>query len=241
MRFDILTLIPEFFASPLKPGVIGRAIQKGLIEVSTRNIRDYTDDKHKTADDYPYGGGAGMVMKPEPIVRALESLPESGQRTVILTTPAGTPFTHETAKELARGGQVVIICGRYEGVDERVRAYVDIEVSTGDCVLTGGEIPALVIIDAVARLYPGVLGSDESKVDDSFAEGLLEYPQYTRPDEFRGIRIPEVLVSGNHADIAKWRRRQSIRRTFTARPDLLLSAQLTEEDLKFIDELAKPE
>ncbi|TAN63006.1 tRNA (guanosine(37)-N1)-methyltransferase TrmD [bacterium] len=241
MRFDILTLSPEFFDSPFKPGVIGKAIEKGLIKVNALCIRDFTEDKHRTTDDSPYGGGAGMVMKPEPIVKALESLPKAGKRKVILVSPGGVPFTHEIAKELSGLDHAVIICGRYEGVDERVRAFVDYELSIGDYVLTGGEIPALAIIDAVGRLIPGVLGSDESKEDDSFATGLLEYPQYTRPEEFRGIRIPEVLLSGNHAEIARWRRRESIRRTLTIRPDILLNAPLGEEDIKFIEEISKNE
>lgn len=256
MRYDVLTIFPEFFTSPLGQSIIGRAIERGLIDVRTHNIRDYTTDRHRTTDDYPYGGGAGMVMKVEPVVRALEAItgsagtgasgPEEtpaggrlahGRTKIILTTPQGAPFTHGLAKELSALGNIVIICGRYEGVDERIREFADIEVSVGDYVLTGGEIPALAIIDAVSRFIPGVLGEGTSAERESFADGLIEYPQYTRPEEFRGMRVPDVLLSGHHAEIERWRRAQSITRTFLRRPDLIEKAELTDVDRRLIEEL----
>lgn len=238
MRFDILTLFPEFFASPLKQSIVGKAIAKGIIEVNTYNIRDFTLDKHRTTDDYPYGGGHGMVMKVEPVVRALESLSlDRPAARVILATPQGIPFDHKLAKELSAIPRLVIVCGRYEGVDERIRDFADLEISIGDYVLTGGEIPALAIIDSVARLIPEVLGEPGSKEHDSFTNGLLEYPHYTRPEEFRGLKVPDVLLSGNHGEIEKWRRTQSIVRTFKRRPELLEKAPLTEADMAVIKEL----
>jgi tRNA (guanine37-N1)-methyltransferase len=240
MRFDILTLFPEFFASPLEQSIIGKAISRGLMEVHTHNIRDFTTDKHHTTDDSPYGGGAGMVMKVEPVVRVLESIKGPDEkRLVILTTPQGTPFVQKTAKELSGLENIIIICGRYEGVDERIRAFVDMEVSVGDYVLTGGEIPALVIIDSVSRFVPGVLGDEASCLSDSFSCGLLEYPQYTRPEEFRGMKVPEVLLSGHHGNIETWRRKESIKRTLVRRPDLLDGTELTEEDKAVIEEIKK--
>ena len=243
MRFDVLTLLPELFEAPLAGGVLGRAVSSGAIELHLHNIRDFTSDKHRTVDDSPYGGGAGMVMKPEPITRALESVAGEGARPfVILTTPQGAPLTQSMAKTLSAKDRIVIICGRYEGVDERVRALADMEVSIGDYVLTGGELPALVIIDSVGRLCAGVLGSENSAKDDSFTDGLLEYPQYTRPEVFRGAKVPEVLTSGDHAGIERWRRRESLRRTFERRPDLLDAMGdigLTDEDKLFIAELRK--
>ncbi len=241
MRFDILTLFPDFFLSPLEQSIIGRAIAKGAIEVHAHNIRDYTLDKHKTTDDSPYGGGHGMVMKVEPVARALESIKGGGQARVILTTPQGVPFKHCLAEELSKEKRLIIVCGRYEGVDERIRDFVDLELSIGDYVLTGGEIPALVIIDAVGRLIPGVLGEPESVKSESFAGGLLEYPQYTRPEEFRGKKVPEVLLSGNHAGIEKWRRAEAVKRTYSRRPELIKEAGLTGEDKKIIEELKKSE
>jgi tRNA (guanine37-N1)-methyltransferase len=244
MRFDVLTLLPELFVTPLRGGVIGRAIAKGLLEVRTHNIRDFASDRHRTTDDSPYGGGTGMVMKAGPIARALESvlkdISDPGAETrpvVILMTPQGIPFNHERAKGLAAENGLVIICGRYEGVDERVRALVDIEISIGDYVLTGGEIPALVIIDAVGRLKPGVLGAEDGPDDDSFADGLLEYPQYTRPPDWRGLKVPEVLLSGNHREIERFRRLESIKRTFQRRPELLDTTELTDEERLFIEGL----
>ena len=244
-RFDILTLLPDFFLSPLTQGVIGRAVTKGILEVGVHNIRDYTLDKHRTADDPPYGGGPGMVMKVEPIVRALEAIAEKGAQPlqgadgtkVILTSPCGIKFNHNAAKELAGLGRIVIICGRYEGVDERVMEFVDMELSIGDYVLTGGEIAALVVVDAVGRLMPGVLGDDDSSGHDSFTNGLLEYPQYTRPEVFRGMKVPPVLLSGNHAEIDKWRRAESIKHTCRRRPELLDAAPLTDAEKAVIESI----
>lgn len=237
MRFDILTIFPDFFESPLKQSILGKAIEKGLIDVGIHNIRDFALDKHNTTDDSPYGGGDGMVMKAEPIVRAVEAVKGSrkSEVKVILATPQGRQLNQHIAAELAQSSNLIIICGRYEGVDERVKELVvDMEVSIGDYVLSGGEIPALVIVDAVTRLIPGVLGSDMSAGDDSFSEGLLEYPQYTRPESFRGLTVPDILLSGNHQKIKNWRRRESIKRTLERRPDLLEKAQLTEEEKKAV-------
>lgn len=249
MRFDILTLFPGFFASPLDESIMGRAVKKGIFEVRTHNIRDFATDKHRTTDDTPYGGGAGMVMKVEPVVRALESIKAEegaeggegggGRTRVILTTPQGTPFTQSAAKELSGLERVIIICGRYEGFDERIRAFVDMEVSIGDYILTGGEIPALAIIDSVARHLPGVLGDEASVRTDSFSSGLLEYPQYTRPEEFRGMKVPDVLLSGNHAVIESWRRGQSLKRTLERRPELIETAELSDRDRALIGEIKK--
>ena len=233
MRFDILTIFPDFFESPLKQSILGKAIEKGLVEIGVHNIRDFVLDKHKTTDDAPYGGGDGMVMKAEPIVMAVESVKAgfNPDAKVILTTPQGKKFNQQMAAEFAASNGLVIICGRYEGVDERVKELaVDMEVSVGDYVLSGGELPALVIIDAVSRLIHGVLGSDKSAADDSFSSGLLEYPQYTRPESFRGLKVPEILLSGNHQEIKTWRRAKSIKRTMEKRPDLLERAQLTEKE-----------
>lgn len=238
MKFDILTLFPAMFDGPLTESILKRATENGLIEVALHNIRDWALDKHSTADDSPYGGGAGMVMKVEPIAGAIESVKLKSPRSkVILTTPCGRPFNHAVAGELSGEEGVIIICGRYEGVDERVRTlFVDEEISLGDFVLTGGEIAAMVIVDAVARLVPGVLGSDDSALYDSFADGLLEYPQYTRPPEFRGEKVPDVLLSGNHAEIAKWRRKESIMRTLASRPELLDGIELSKADKKLLAE-----
>ena len=242
MRFDVLTLLPGLFKGPLAEGVIGRAISSGALEFHVHNIRDFTSDRHRTVDDSPYGGGAGMVMKPAPIAQALKSVVEDGgiKPFVILTTPQGLPLTQERARLLSTKERLVIICGRYEGVDERVRALADIELSIGDYVLTGGELAALVIIDSVGRLCAGVLGSENSAKDDSFTGGLLEYPQYTRPEEFCGAKVPEVLTSGDHAEIERWRRRESLRRTFERRPELLDGAELNDEERLFIEGLSSP-
>jgi tRNA (guanine37-N1)-methyltransferase len=241
MKFDILTLFPGMFDGPFGESIIRRAIERGLIDIRLHAIRDYAFDKHKTTDDYPYGGGAGMVMKPEPLAACIENVTaDRPAARVILTTPQGRPFGQALAAELAREEELLIICGRYEGVDERVRElFVDDEISLGDYVLTGGEMAAMVIVDAVSRLVPGVLGSDESATDDSFSDGLLEYPQYTRPPEFRGLGVPEVLMSGNHAEIARWRRRMALERTWRKRPDLLAAARLSESDRKYLDELER--
>jgi len=241
MKFDILTLFPGMFDGPFGESIIRRAVESGLIDIRLHNIRDYAFDKHRTTDDYPYGGGAGMVMKPEPLAACIEQMRAAlPAARIILTTPQGTPFNQSLAAELAREEELLIICGRYEGVDERVRdIFAADEISLGDFVLTGGEVAAMVIVDAVSRLIPGVLGSDESAARDSFSDGLLEYPQYTRPPEFRGLGVPDVLLSGNHQEIAKWRRRMALQRTWFKRPDLLATARLDEEDRIYLRELEK--
>jgi len=239
MKFDILTLFPGMFDGPFAESIIKRAVDDRLIEIRLRNIRDYAVDRHKTADDYPYGGGAGMVMKPEPLVACIEAArAERPLARVILTTPQGRPFSHSLAEELAREEELLIICGRYEGIDERVRElFVHDEISLGDFVLTGGEIAAMVLVDAVSRLIPGVLGCGESATGDSFSDGLLEYPQYTRPAVFNGLRVPDVLLSGNHQEIARWRRGMSLQTTWLKRPDLLATARLTDSDREYLREL----
>jgi tRNA (guanine37-N1)-methyltransferase len=239
MRFDVLTLFPEMFDGPLTESIVKRALESGLIDIHLHNIRDWAFDKHHVTDDTPYGGGGGMVMKPEPIVRGVEAVRGDETDTpVILMTPQGRVFNQKIAEELAQHPRLVLVCGRYEGVDERVRQLVITdEISIGDFVLTGGELAAMVIIDAVSRLVPGVLGARWGAEDDSHATGLLEYPQYTRPAEFRGLGIPPVLTSGHHAEVEKWRRHESLRRTFQRRPDLLATANLTDEDRLFIKQL----
>jgi len=241
MKFDILTLFPAMFDGPFSESIIKRAVQDGLLDIRLHDIREYAVDRHRTADDYPYGGGAGMVMKVEPLAACIDKVKaERPAARVVLTTPRGRPFDQALAGELSHEDGLIIICGRYEGVDERVRELFAVdEVSLGDFVLTGGELAAMVIVDAVARLVPGVLGSEESAAADSFSDGLLEYPQYTRPAEFRGAKVPEVLLSGNHREIARWRRHQSLQRTLAARPDLLASARLSEEDIKYLAELTE--
>ncbi len=241
MKFDILTLFPAMFNGPLSESIVKRASEEGLIEICLHDIRAYALDKHKTADDSPYGGGAGMVMKVEPLAACIEAVRrESPNARIILTTPRGRRFDQAKASELANEEALLIICGRYEGVDERVsELFVDDEVSLGDFVMTGGELAAMVIVDAVSRLIPGVLGSAESVASDSFADGLLEYPHYTRPPEFSGIKVPEVLLSGNHREIAEWRRRHSLLKTLEVRPDLLKTARLSEKERKYLQEQAK--
>ena len=238
-RFDVFTLFPEVFDPYLQASILQRAIQRALVEVQLHNIRDWTTDRHHVTDDEPYGGGGGMVMKPEPIFTAVEGvLGTAPACPVILLTPQGRSFTQSVAQELARLPHLAILCGRYEGVDERVRLHlVTDEISIGDFVLTGGELPALVLIDAITRLIPGVLGDPEGAQDDSHASGLLEYPHYTRPAEFRGWRVPEMLLSGDHARIARWRREKALLRTWQRRPDLLANAPLTEADLRFLEGL----
>ena len=241
MRFDILTLFPEMFSSPFQKSILAKAIEKGLIEVRTINIRDFALDKHRIVDDAPYGGGQGMVMKVEPIARAIEQVKseDPSVRTIYLT-PEGKPLNQEMARQLSSRSHLVLLCGRYEGVDERVRElFVDEEISIGDYVLTGGELAAMVLIDAVSRLLPGVLGSDRSAEEDSFFGSLLEYPQYTRPASFRGYEVPGVLLSGNHQAISLWRRKEALRRTWMRRPDLLSKASLSEEDKKILEEISK--
>lgn len=243
MIFDILTLFPGMFAGPFDESIIRRGKDKQLIDISLHNIRDWAIDRHQTADDAPYGGGAGMVMKVEPLAACIEAV-KAGRptSTVVMTSPQGRRFTHQVAAELARRDGLIIICGRYEGIDERIRRlYVEDDISLGDYVLSGGEIAAMAMVDAVTRLVPGVLGSGESAETDSFCDGLLEYPQYTRPPEFKGIKVPEVLLSGNHELIRKWRRRESLRRTGQLRPDLLEEVALTREDRAFLAEIEREE
>ena len=239
MRFDIFTLFPEVFHPYIDVSIIGRARKSGALEVHLHNIRDWATDKHRTVDDEPYGGGGGMVMKAEPIFAAVESvLGRPPQAPVILLTPQGRPFNQKMARELAELPRVALLCGRYEGIDERVRQHlVTDEISIGDYVLTGGELAALVVLDAVTRLLPNVLGDPDAPDKDSHATGLLEHPHYTRPAVFRGWEVPPVLLSGDHGKIARWRREQSLLRTLHRRPDLLAKAQLTEEDRAFLRKL----
>ncbi len=239
MRFDIFTLFPEMLRSPLDESIIARARERGLVEINAWNPRDVTTDRHHIVDDYPYGGGAGMVMKPDPIFTAVERVYESGP--IILMSPQGRVFTQAIARELAQQPRITLICGHYEGVDERVREHLCTdELSLGDFVLTGGELAALVIVDAVTRLLPGVLAAGSTE-EESHTAGLLEYSHYTRPPEFRGWAVPEVLLSGNHAAIARWRRKQSLRRTRARRPDLLAALDLSKSDLKLLAEIAAEE
>jgi tRNA (guanine37-N1)-methyltransferase len=259
MQFDIFTLFPDICAAYLRESILQRAQAAGLVSVHLHNIRDYSDDKHHTTDDLPYGGGGGMVMKPEPIFTAVESVlgtsnfklqtsndpleerPTSTfQPPIILLTPQGRPFTQTVAQELTQHERLLLICGRYEGFDERIRQHLATdEISIGDYVLTGGELGALVIVDAVTRLLPGVLGDPTGAEDDSHASGLLEYPHYTRPPDFRGWRVPDILLSGDHARVARWRRQESLRRTFLRRPDLLLKMELSEEEKVFLAKVAE--
>ncbi|MBI5824717.1 MAG: tRNA (guanosine(37)-N1)-methyltransferase TrmD [Chloroflexi bacterium] len=279
MQFEVFTLLPEVFPSYLETSIIKRARERGLIHVDVHNIREYTHDKHHVTDDTPYGGGGGMVMKPEPVFEAVESVlglnlpfdysleerstsahivptisregeaplasrPPTTESNIpiILLTPQGRVFNQSIAQELSTHPRIALICGRYEGIDERIREHlVTDEISIGDFVLTGGELPALILIDAIARLLPEVLGDPTGAEDDSHAMGLLEYPHYTRPPEFRGWKIPEVLLSGAHAKIDKWRREQALERTFRKRPDMLEKAELTKDDLKFLDGIKKRE
>jgi len=239
MRFDVFTLLPEVFSPYLQASMLDKAASRGLIDVKLHNIRDYTHDKHHTTDDTPYAGGGGMVMKPEPVFEAVESvLGAPPACPVILLTPQGRVFNQNIAQELAAHQRIALICGRYEGIDERIREnLVTDQISIGDYVLTGGELPALILIDAIARLLPGVLGDPDGAADDSHASGLLEYPHYTRPPEFRGHAVPPILLSGDHAKIAQWRREQSLLRTLEHRPDLLARAPLTDADKKFLKSL----
>src|SRR5580698_9852669 len=224
MKIDVLTLFPAMFAGPLDVSIVQRARTNGALELTVHNLRDYTHDRHKTVDDRPFGGGPGMLLKPEPIFEAVESLSRDKTR-VILLSPAGRKFDQAIARELSQQEHLLLICGSYEGFDERIREHLaDDELSIGDYVLTNGALPAMVIIDAVTRLLPGVLGDDESSVDESFSHDLLEYPHYTRPADFRGMKVPDVLLSGNHAEIARWRAEQARQRTKERRPDLLASS-----------------
>ena len=244
MRFHVLTLSPNVFESPLSDGVMGRAVQNGLLDVRIHDIRDYSQDSHRSVDDYTFGGGPGMLMKPEPLFLAVESVKQSWSLSdatpVILLSPQGRKLTQQVVEELAGSEEQVLVCGRYEGVDERVPQHLATdEISVGDYVLSGGELAAMVVIEAVTRLIPGVVGCSDSTENDSFTTGLLENPQYTRPSEFRGWSVPEVLLSGNHAKIAMWRRRESLRRTYERRPDLLETVDLTDEDVRFIESLRR--
>ncbi len=245
MLFQILTTFPGIIEGVAGESILGRARQKGLIRVDPVNIRDFTSDRHHTTDDAPFGGGPGMVMKCEPVFSAVEALVSraAGRKPrILLMTPQGRRFDQSMAEELAEESHIIIICGRYEGVDERIREHlVTDEVSIGDYVLTGGELAAMVVVDAVARLLPGVLGAEESPESESFSSGLLEYPQYTRPADFRGHTVPEVLLSGNHEEIGKWRRAQALERTLKRRPDLLETAALTEEDKAILARLKESE
>ena len=244
MQFEVFTLLPEVFPPYLDSSILNRARQRGLMEVRLHNIRDWARDKHHTTDDMPYGGGGGMVMKPEPVFEAVEailgpvdSLRDSSKAgcPVILLTPQGRVFTQAAARELSGHERIALICGRYEGFDERIRTLATDEISVGDFVLTGGELPALTIIDAVTRLLPGALGDPTGAEDDSHASGLLEYPHYTRPPEYRGMSVPEILLSGDHAKIEKWRREQSLLRTLERRPDLLEKMELTDKEKEFLN------
>lgn len=238
MRFHVLTIFPDMFSSPLAEGVVGRAVEKGLVQVNLRDPREFTSDRHRTVDDYTFGGGPGMLIKPQPIFDAVERIREDAgvsDNPVILLTPSGRKLTQGIVEELATQQDPILICGRYEGVDERVREHLATdEISIGDYVLSGGELAAMVIIDAVSRLVAGVVGSIESTEDDSFTTGLLQYPLYTRPADFRGMRVPDMLLSGNHAEIERWRRRESLRRTLERRPDLLAAAMLSPEDRAYL-------
>jgi tRNA (guanine37-N1)-methyltransferase len=230
------------FESPLSEGIISKAQKKGLIDIRVHDLREYTEDRHRTADDTPYGGGAGMVMKAEPIVRAIEAirLPTGKTRTVFLT-PQGVLLKQERAKKLCAYSQLIILCGRYEGIDERVLSFVDEEISIGDFVLTGGEIAAMAVLDVVARLVPGVVGDAASVSEDTFSNSLLKYPQYTRPDNFRGLGVPEILLSGDHKKIAEWRSAESLKRTLKRRPDLIEKADLTDKEKKQLENIKESE
>lgn len=242
MKFDIVTIFPGMVSGPLAEGIVGRAIDGGLLDVAVHDLREFTTDRHRVVDDMPFGGGPGMVLKPDPLFRAVARIREQRGRpgAVILTSPDGERLTHRTAERLRDVGHVVILCGRYEGVDERVRTHLATEeISIGDYVLSGGELPALVIVDAVARLVPGVVGDEQSVARDTFASGLLDFPQYTRPAEFEGLTVPPVLLSGHHKEIERWRRREALRRTFERRPELLEDAALSPEDRAMLSELLR--
>jgi tRNA (guanine37-N1)-methyltransferase len=240
MKFDIVTIFPRMFEAPLAEGIVGRAIARGLVDLRVHDLRDFTADRHRTVDDVPFGGGPGMVLKPGPLVEALDAIRRArGEPSaVILTSPQGRPFSQAEAVRLSRLAHVVVICGRYEGVDERVRARLGTEeLSIGDYVLTGGELPAMVVLDAVTRLLPGAVGDEQSVESDSFSRGLLDFPHYTRPAEFEGMKVPDVLVSGHHGEIRRWRKREALRRTLERRPDLLAGAELDDEERALLREL----
>jgi tRNA (guanine37-N1)-methyltransferase len=239
ITFDVVSIFPAMIEAALAEGVVGRAIERGLVDVAIHDLRNFTTDRHRSVDDVPYGGGPGMVMKPEPIFKALDAIEarRGGRPTVLLMSPQGTRFTQAAAERLSRAEQVVLLCGRYEGVDERVRSRVDEEVSIGDYVLSGGELAALVVIDAVARFVPGVVGDEQSVAEDSFSRGLLDFPHYTRPAAVGSDRVPDVLLSGNHAEIRRWRKRESLARTLARRPELLETAALDDEERAMLEEL----
>ncbi len=242
MKFDIVTIFPRMIRGGLEEGVVARAADRGLLDVAVHDLRDFTTDRHRTVDDMPYGGGPGMVMKPEPLVRALASIRDSRgvPSTVVVLSPQGKPFTQADAVRLSALPHVALLCGRYEGIDERLRELVDVEeISIGDYVLSGGELAALVVIDAVGRLVPGVVGDAESVVAESFSRGLLDYPHYTRPAVFEGLAVPDVLVSGHHAEVQRWRKRQALVRTFERRPELLAGAALDDEERQWLEDLQK--
>jgi len=236
MRFDIFTLLPDVFPAYLSSSILARAIARGLIQVDIHDIRSFTSDKHHVCDDTPYGGGGGMVMKPEPVFTAVETvLGTPSPCPVILMTPQGRVLDQKLAYDLSSYSRLAVICGRYEGIDERIREHlVTDEVSIGDYVLTGGELPAMILVDVITRLLPGVLGDPDGAMDDTHASGLIEYPHYTKPPEYRGWKVPEVLLSGNHAEIDRWRRQQSLIRTLKRRPDMLHKADLSDDDRKFL-------
>jgi len=240
MRFDIITLFPGMFRSAFQEGVLHRGLEKGIIEIHIHNLRDFTRDRHKQVDDRPFGGGQGMVLKPEPLFAAVEEIRESERIPVYMLSPQGKRFEHQMAEELALQSQVILICGRYEGVDERVIQYLATEeISIGDYVLSGGEPAAIVIVDAVARFVPGVVGKAESVERDSFREGLLDFPQYTRPREFRDMKVPDVLFSGDHKNIERWRRKKALEKTWLRRPDLLKGRESSTGDIKLMREIKK--
>ncbi|CDI49345.1 tRNA (guanosine(37)-N1)-methyltransferase TrmD [Clostridium tetani] len=232
-RIDILTLFPEMF-NVFNHSIIGKALEKDIININTINIRDFTEDKHKKVDDYPYGGGAGMVMSPQPIVDSLKKVKETNKGKVIFLGPRGKTFNHEMAKDLSREEELIFLCGHYEGIDERCYDYIDLEISLGDFILTGGEMACIPIVDSICRLIPGVLGKSESFIEESFYDGLLEYPHYTRPEDFRGKEVPKILLSGHHENIRKWRKSKSLKITKKRRPDLFKKYNLTKEDEKLL-------
>ena len=236
MTFDILTIFPEMFEGIINSSIIKRAIEKGLITINIIDFREYAGNKHMTVDDYAYGGGAGMLIRVDPIHRALQNIPNIDKAYKILTSPSGHIWSQQKAEELSKKDHIVIICGHYEGIDNRITNYIDEEISVGDYVLTGGEIPAAILFDSISRLIPGVI-KDESTQQESFTTGILEYPQYTRPPVYDGYEVPEILLSGHHANIAKWQRYQALKKTYLNRPDLLEKVELSKEDLKMLEEI----
>jgi tRNA (guanine37-N1)-methyltransferase len=241
MRIDIVTLFPEMFRGAFEESIIKRAQEKGIVEIRFFNIRDFATDKHKVVDDYPYGGGCGMVMKVEPVAAALDAALAEVARDrvkVAYLSPQGTPYNQALARSLSEVEHLVLLCGRYEGIDERIiELYVDMEISVGDYVLSGGEVPAMLVVDSVVRLLPGAIGSEQSYREDSFYEGILDCPHYTRPEIFRGVAVPEVLLSGHHRNIMRWRRRKALEKTLRVRPDLLEKAELSSEDQEILEEI----